>query len=128
MGMEEGTETDVPGPEIGLIVGEPAQFRFLGSTIRRDDVVGTMLERWNTEELEELDPLETALEAADGDPARPGAGAAALATSPRSGRSNFRARAPATQALEAGIQRAGVKRRMSDDDDPDRSMGKSNAP
>jgi molecular chaperone DnaK (HSP70) len=66
MGMEEGTETNVPGPEIGLIVGEPAQFRFLGSTTRRDDVVGTMLERWNNEELQELDPLETALEAADG--------------------------------------------------------------
>ncbi len=41
MGMEEGTETDVPGPEIGLVVGEPAQFRFLGSTTRRDDAVGT---------------------------------------------------------------------------------------
>ena len=66
MGMEEGTETNVPGPEIGLVVGEPAEFRFLGSTTRRDDVVGTMLERWNTEELQELEPLETALEAADG--------------------------------------------------------------
>jgi hypothetical protein len=66
MGMEEGTEADVPGPEIGLIVGEPAQFRFLGSTTRRDDGVGTMLERWNAEELNELDPLETALESDDG--------------------------------------------------------------
>jgi molecular chaperone DnaK (HSP70) len=66
MGMEEGTETDVPGAEIGLITGEPAQFRFLGSTMRRDDTVGTMLERWNPEELQELDPLETALEATDG--------------------------------------------------------------
>ena len=32
MGMEEGTEADVPGPEFGLVVGEPAEFRFLGST------------------------------------------------------------------------------------------------
>ena len=71
MGMEEGTETDVPGPEIGLVVGEPAQFRFLGSTTRRDDAVGTMLERWNTEELQELDPLETALEADDGSSGEP---------------------------------------------------------
>ena len=47
MGMEEGTETDVPGPEIGLIVGEPAQFRFLGSTVRRDDPPGTILDRWS---------------------------------------------------------------------------------
>ena len=27
-GMEEGTEADVPSGEIGLVVGEPAQFRF----------------------------------------------------------------------------------------------------
>jgi molecular chaperone DnaK (HSP70) len=66
MGMEEGTETDVPGPELGLVVGEPAEFRFLGSTTRRDDPVGTILERWNTEELQELAPLETALAAEDG--------------------------------------------------------------
>jgi molecular chaperone DnaK (HSP70) len=67
MGTEEGTETDVPSAEIGLVVGEPTQFRFLGSTIRRDDAVGTLLERWNSDELQELDPLETALEAADGE-------------------------------------------------------------
>jgi molecular chaperone DnaK (HSP70) len=71
MGMEEGTESDVPGPEIGLIVGEPAQFRFLGSTVRRDDSPGTVLERWNADELEELAPLETALEAADMRPGEP---------------------------------------------------------
>jgi molecular chaperone DnaK (HSP70) len=71
MGMEEGTETDVPGPEIGLIVGEPAQFRFLSSTTRRDDPVGTTLERWNTEELQELDFLETALETEDGHAGEP---------------------------------------------------------
>jgi hypothetical protein len=65
MGMEEGTETDVPGPEIGLIVGEPTQFRFLGSTVRRDDSPGTILERFSGDELEELAPLETALEADD---------------------------------------------------------------
>ena len=31
-GMEEGTEADVPGQEFGLVVGAPAEFRFLGST------------------------------------------------------------------------------------------------
>ena len=66
MGMEEGTETDVPGPEFGLVVGEPAEFRFLGSTTRRDDPVGTILDRWDPEELQELAPLETALAADDG--------------------------------------------------------------
>ncbi len=65
-GMEEGTEADVPGPEFGLVVGEPAVFRFLGSTTRRDDPVGTILDRWAPEELQELSPMETALAAEDG--------------------------------------------------------------
>jgi hypothetical protein len=68
MGMEEGTETDVPGPEFGLVVGEPAEFRFFGSTTRRDDPVGTVLDRWSPDELSELDPVETALESKDGEP------------------------------------------------------------
>ena len=66
MGTEEGTETDVPGPEFGLVVGEPAEFRFLGSTTRRDDKVGSVVERWPAEELQEMSPLETALAAEEG--------------------------------------------------------------
>jgi molecular chaperone DnaK (HSP70) len=66
MGMEEGTETDVPGPEFGLVVGEPAEFRFLGSTTRRDDPIGLVLDRWQPDELEETAPMETALAADDG--------------------------------------------------------------
>ena len=61
MGMEEGTEADVPGSEFGLVVGEPAEFRFLSSTTRRDDPIGTVLDRWDPEEIQELAPLETAL-------------------------------------------------------------------
>ena len=66
MGMEEGTEADVPGPEFGLVVGEPAEFRFLGSTTRRDDAPGLILDRWSPEEIQELSPLETVLVAEDG--------------------------------------------------------------
>jgi molecular chaperone DnaK (HSP70) len=66
MGMEEGTEADIPGSELGLVVGEPAVFRFLSSTTRRDDPAGTVLDRWNPEEIQELTPLETALAAVDG--------------------------------------------------------------
>ena len=66
MGMEEGSEIDVAGPPFGLIVGEPAVFRFLSSTIRRDDPAGTVLDRWNAEELMELEPLETTLTLAEG--------------------------------------------------------------
>jgi hypothetical protein len=60
-GMEEGTETDVPGQEFGLVVGEPAEFRFLGSTVRRNDAAGTMVEEWEGE-IDELSPLATTLE------------------------------------------------------------------
>ena len=66
MGTEEGTEADVPGPGFGLVVGEPAEFRFLGSTTRRDDIPGTILDRWSTDDLQELAPLETALPAEAG--------------------------------------------------------------
>jgi len=60
-GMEEGTESDVPGQEFGLIVGEPAEFRFLGSTIRRSDAVGTLLDEW-AGQIDELAPMSTTLE------------------------------------------------------------------
>jgi hypothetical protein len=60
-GMEEGSETTLPGAEFGLVVGEPAEFRFFGSSIRRDDVPGTVVEQWGEGELEELPPLETTL-------------------------------------------------------------------
>jgi molecular chaperone DnaK (HSP70) len=68
IGMEEGTETDVPGPEFGLVVGEPTEFRFLGSTTRRDDPVGTVLDRWAPDELQELAPVVTTLGSEEGKP------------------------------------------------------------
>ncbi len=61
-GMEEGTETDVPDQEFGLVVGVPAEFRFLGSAVRRTDPVGTLVEDWEGQ-IEELSPMTTALEA-----------------------------------------------------------------
>jgi len=61
-GMEEGTEADLPVQEFGLVVGEPAEFRFLGSTTRRADHVGVMVEEWEGE-IDELSPLTTTLEA-----------------------------------------------------------------
>ena len=61
-GMEEGTESDVPGQEFGLVVGEPAEFRFLGSTVRRHDTVGTILDEWQGQ-IDELAPMCTTLEA-----------------------------------------------------------------
>lgn len=59
-GMEEGTEAVVPGREFGLVVGEPAEFRFLSSSVRKQDHVGDLLEDWG-DEIEELSPLEVTL-------------------------------------------------------------------
>ena len=60
-GMEEGTQADVPSGEIGLVVGEPATFRFFSSATRRQDPPGAVLERWTEEELAETDSLEANL-------------------------------------------------------------------
>jgi hypothetical protein len=62
-GMEEGTETDVPNQEFGLIVGEPVEFRFLGSSVRRHDAVGNLVDEWQGE-VDELSPVATQLEGA----------------------------------------------------------------
>jgi hypothetical protein len=61
-GMEEGTSAPIAGREFGLSVGEPAEFRFLTSTIRKGDPPGTMVEDWG-DDLEEIGPLEVTLEA-----------------------------------------------------------------
>jgi hypothetical protein len=60
-GMEEGTEVAIPGREFGLVVGEPAEFRFLSSSVRKQDHVGSLLEDWGTD-IEELSPLEVTLQ------------------------------------------------------------------
>lgn len=60
-GMEEGTETELPGREFGLLVGEPVEFRFLGSSTRRDDTVGELIDEWQEGEISELPSLTTEL-------------------------------------------------------------------
>lgn len=60
-GMEEGTACQVPGGDIGLVVGEPVKFRFFSSNTRKEDVAGALLPRWNSNELEESDSMEATL-------------------------------------------------------------------
>ncbi len=60
-GMEEGTEVELPEDEFGLVIGEPVRFRFFASKTRREDQVGTRLDCWIDEELEELDEIEITL-------------------------------------------------------------------
>lgn len=60
-GMEEGTSQELPDDEFGLVIGEPVRFRFFASNTRREDKVGTRLDYWTNEELDELDEIEITL-------------------------------------------------------------------
>ena len=62
-GMEEGSEAPLPEAEFGLVVGEPVRFRFFGSSVRRQDEVGSLLDFWGPEELQELQAIEATLPA-----------------------------------------------------------------
>ena len=65
MGMEEGTSAELPHADLGLVVGERAQFRFFSSSSRHEDHAGTVVER--EAELEELPPIEAELPAGEGE-------------------------------------------------------------
>jgi hypothetical protein len=56
-GMEEGTVVDIAAEGLGLVVGEPTEFRFFSSTCRPDDQVGARLATWREDELQKLPPL-----------------------------------------------------------------------
>ena len=60
-GMEEGTESDIPGHEFGLIIGQKVTFRFLSSSTRKNDALGTILEEWD-DDVHEISPLQLTLE------------------------------------------------------------------
>jgi hypothetical protein len=60
-GLEEGSPPVAPPQEFGLVVGEPVRFRFFGSSVRREDQVGDLLEEWNADELDEMAEIQTTL-------------------------------------------------------------------
>ena len=62
-GLEEGSEPVTPPQEFGLVVGEPVRFRFFGSSVRREDRAGDLLEEWSEDELAELEEIQTSLPA-----------------------------------------------------------------
>lgn len=62
-GLEEGSGPVAPHQEFGLVVGEPVRFRFFGSSVRREDRVGELLDEWRKDEIDELDEIQTTLPA-----------------------------------------------------------------
>jgi len=61
-GMEEGSATELSEREFNLIVGEPAKFDFLGSSVRTDDTVGSLVEDWEGD----IEPITTIATTLDG--------------------------------------------------------------
>lgn len=64
-GMEEGTQADLPDQEFVLVVGEPVKFDFLGSSVRLEDNVGTVIDDWE-DDIEEITTIETTLDGETG--------------------------------------------------------------
>jgi hypothetical protein len=63
-GMEEGTTAELEGREFGVVVGQPMEFRFFASSVRRGDKVGAAIESWDVgDELSEMPPLKAVLQA-----------------------------------------------------------------
>ena len=60
-GMEEGTSAAITDLEFALVVGEPAEFRFFSSNVRKNDRPGTMIEDWG-DDLDELSPMDVTLQ------------------------------------------------------------------
>lgn len=68
-GMEEGSQIDVPGMRLGLVVGEEVSFRFFTATHRKDDQPGQILDEYSwPDELTEIAPVHARLEAQDLEP------------------------------------------------------------
>jgi hypothetical protein len=62
-GLEEGSRADMPDAELGLVVGEPVRFHFFGSSTRREDRAGSLLEQFQEPELLPLQDIEVTLDA-----------------------------------------------------------------
>jgi hypothetical protein len=62
-GMEEGIVAELPAQEFGLVVGEAMHLRLFGSSVRRQDQLGTLLDFWQQGELQELGEIQTTLPA-----------------------------------------------------------------
>ena len=60
-GMEEGSSSELTEREFNLIVGEPAKFDFLGSSVRTEDTVGFLIEDWESD-IEPITTIETTLD------------------------------------------------------------------
>ena len=66
-GMEEGTSVQVPDHDFGLVLGEPVEFPFLGSTEKTEDTAGQVHEEWEDVGIEQLAAVGATLNAEEGE-------------------------------------------------------------
>jgi hypothetical protein len=66
-GLEEGSTVELPDDELGLVVGETANFRFFAAATRKEDPAGALIDA-DADGLGELDPVEKLVEDADRKP------------------------------------------------------------
>jgi molecular chaperone DnaK (HSP70) len=59
-GMEEGSSVRIENREFALVVGEPAEFRFFSSAVRKKDAAGEMIDDIG-QDLVEMSPMEVTL-------------------------------------------------------------------
>ncbi len=64
-GMEEGSSAHLKTQEFVLALGEPVQFNFFGSSTRKADAVGDIIEDWEGG-IEEITTMETTLDGPQG--------------------------------------------------------------
>lgn len=68
-GMEEGTSVSIENREFALMVGEPAEFRFFSSAVRKQDAAGEMIDDIGND-LVEMSPIEVSLPGEKGETVR----------------------------------------------------------
>lgn len=68
-GMEEGTSANLTRQEFNLVVGESVRFDFLGSSVRKEDEIGMVIEDWEGD-IQEITTLETTLDGRAGETRR----------------------------------------------------------
>ena len=66
-GMEEGSTVTLPDRTFGLVVGQPVEFKFMGSTLRPEDRTGDIIDQWE-ETIEHVTTLSTQMDAPGLDP------------------------------------------------------------
>ena len=68
-GMEEGSSVRIENREFALMVGEPAEFRFFSSAVRKKDPAGEMIDDIGND-LVEMSPIEVSLPGEKGETVR----------------------------------------------------------